>query len=486
MFGNEFEKRRILLLFNMKNVDFQQNPCSLRSKPMLRRIITDDLTKWKEDGAKTALCITGARQIGKSTSAREFARAHYKTVIEINFIEQPQMKEVFNSPEPSKIYTALTAASRTPITPGETLLMLDEIQECPQARTAVKFLVEDHQVDLIETGSLLGVNIQEVKSYPVGFETLLPMYPMTFLEFLWALKIPEQTIDYLKSCYQNLEPVLPAVHAQMLELFQLYMVVGGMPKAVQTYVDTSDLVRVQAVHQDIIDLYRSDILKYALRKDRIKIQDVFDQIPGQLMGKNKRFKVASIDPSLRVYQMQGAFLWLEAAGIGLPCYNVTAPLFPLRINEERNLFKLYLCDTGLLCTMTGQDCAFEILKGNVEINMGGILENIFAQSLKSRNFNLFYFDSKRNYELDFLVQNKSQVEILEIKSGKYYKKHASLNKALDHPEWHLKTGIVFCKGNIEKIERITYLPFYMILFYEEEREAEMIWKPDLSALMNFN
>lgn len=452
---------------------------------MLKRIIYQELEKWKNNHTKKALCITGARQIGKSTIAREFGKNNYKQVIEINFIRSPEMKEIFQTPDPQTIYQRLVLMKKQELIEHETLLILDEIQECPMARTAIKFLVEDGKIDLIETGSLLGVSIQDVKSYPVGFETILPMFPMTLLEFLWALQIPESLIDHLKQCFNEKKPIDEVIHQQMLDLFSVYMVVGGMPEAVQIYCDTYDMAKVGAVQDAIIDLYRMDIQKYAQRKDRLKILDVFDSIPGQLSAKNKRFKVAKIDKKMRTYQFEDSFLWLEAAGVALPCYNVHEPLYPLMINEERNLFKLYLCDTGLLCRQLGSEVSYEILKGNIEMNMGAVLENVYAQALKSRNFNLFYFDSKRNYELDFLVQNQNHIDLLEIKSGKYYKKHASLDKALENKDWTFENAFVFCKGNTEQIGKVLYLPLYMIMFYEEKEEEQLIWKPDLGALINF-
>lgn len=449
---------------------------------MLRRKLYDDLMEWKNGGAKKALCITGARQIGKSTLARNFGTENYEKVIEVNFITQPEMKEAFLTPDPDRIYPTLLALKNEFIVPGSTLLILDEIQECPNARTAIKFLVQDHRADIIETGSLLGVNIQEVKSYPVGFEILLPMYPMTFEEFLWAQKVRAETILLLKNCYEKEEPVADVIHRQMLQMFYLYMVVGGMPEAVQVYVNTNSLTKVREIQLQILNLYRSDIQKYADRKERPRILEVFNSIPGQLNAKNKRFKVAKIDRRARTYQFEGSFLWLEAAGIGLPCYNVSAPEYPLLMNEERSLFKLYLCDTGLLCAEAGEKIAQQIFQGDVEINMGGILENMFAQAIRSRDLNLFYFDSKKNYELDFLVQNQDHVDVLEIKSGKYYRKHASLDKSLAMPDWKLENAYVFCKGNVEREGTILYLPLYMIMFYDQQRFGEIIWKPDFSAL----
>lgn len=450
---------------------------------MLGRKIYDSLLIWKKRGATKSLCIIGARQIGKSTVARAFGEAEYKQTIEINFISHPEYKEIFSAPNPESIFPALTAATQKTIIPNHTLLILDEIQECPNARTAIKFLVQDGRVDLIETGSLLGVGIQKVTSYPVGFEEILPMYPMDFEEFLWALNIPSETIDYLHQCFEQKKPVIQAVHDQMLSLFYLYMAVGGMPCAVQTYVDSLDLAAVLTIQRSILDLYRLDISKFSDPKSQIRIQQIFDSIPGQLNAKNKRFKLSKINKTARTYQYDDSFLWLKAAGIALPCYNVTEPVYPLIFNENRPLFKLYFCDTGLLCALSGGAIQFELLKQNESVNYGSLLENVFAQSLKSRNFNLFYFDAK-TIELDFVVENNQQIDVMEIKSGQYFKKHASLDKIRAQNAWPIHQSYVFCRSNIEMEDDILYLPYYMIIFYEQKKVGELIWKPDLSALMN--
>lgn len=455
-----------------------------RNLNMLKRMVYQDLVQWKKEGAAKALCITGARQIGKSTIAREFGRLNYEQVIEINFIADPETKRIFDTRNIQEIYDGITAWKKTEILPGKTLLLLDEIQECPYARTAVKFLVEDHRCDIIETGSLLGVNLSKVQSHPVGFEILLPMYPLTLDEFLWALQIPQSTIRLLKTHYDARTPVPEAIHQQMLSLFQLYMVVGGMPEAVQSYADHKDLAKVNAIQKQILNLYSLDIRKYAQRREQLRISSIFESIPAQLCSKNKRFKIGKIDKTLRIYRFEDSFEWLEAAGVALPCYNVSSPEYPLMLNASRNLFKLYLCDTGLLTASLGSTTAYDILQGEIQVNLGGILENLFAQCLKSRNFNLFYFDSKRNIELDFLVQNQNRIEILEIKSGKYYEKHAALDKALAQEDWNIEKAWVFCTGNVKAAGKITYLPLYMIMFYQEERIAEMVWEPDFSALLN--
>lgn len=453
---------------------------------MLKRKVYSELIRWKEDGARKALNLIGARQTGKSTIAREFGNNEYAQLIELNFIQDPQYKEIFRSGSPEEIYTGITSLTHKELIPGNTLLLLDEIQECPAARTAIKFLVEDHRADIIETGSLLGVSLADVQSYPVGFEEIIPMYPMTLEEFLWAMEIPQTVLEYLKGCFESRKPVNEAVHQQMLSLFYLYMAVGGMPEAVQTYVSTKDMARVLAVQKQILSLYRLDIGQYTPKNNRIRIQEIFDSLPGQLNAKNKRFKLSKIDRNARTYQFSDSFLWLEAAGVALPCYNVSEPVYPLQFNEKRTLFKLYLCDTGLLCPMSGGTVQYDLLQGRTEINNGSLMENVFAQCLKSRTFSLFYYDAKSTFELDFLVENDRQIDIVEIKSGKYYRKHASLSHALEMPGWNIHQSYVFCQGNVEEQNSIVYLPFYMIMFYEEPKIEELIWKPDLSALMNFN
>lgn len=451
---------------------------------MLRRKITAVLEDWKKNGSSTALNIIGARQVGKSTAVREFGQQHYDAFIEINFINSPQAREIFrdvNSVE--DILTNLTAFSRKTITPGNTLILLDEIQEAPEARTAIKFLVEDGRADYIETGSLLGVKIQEIRSYPVGFEQIIPMYPMDFEEFLWACRVPEATISFLHDCFENRKPIPSVIHQSMLRLFYTWMVVGGMPEAVQAYVDTNDIAIVSGIKERLIDLYRSDISKYTSPSSKVRILEIFDAIPGQLDQKNRRFLFTDIKKGLRFRQLESSFLWLSEAGISLPCLNTSAPVYPLRINEKRSLFKLYLFDTGILCQMISPEIHFDILKGNTEINTGSVLENAFAQSLRSKNLSLYYFDNKK-IELDFITEQAGKIDLLEIKSGNDYYRHTALNNAIKTDEWNIHQAIVFCKGNLEKRDNVLYLPFYMVMFYAERKAQESTLVPiELSGLL---
>lgn len=450
---------------------------------MLKRTIEEKFLEWKNDQNHKALFITGARQIGKTYSIRQFAKKYYSNVIEINFIEDESAQTIFDSVgNVDMMITNITAYTGKKIVPGKTLIFLDEIQECPNARTAIKFLVDDGRCDYIESGSLLGVRYKEVKSYPVGYETVVQMYPLSFREFLYANGVEEDTITYLKKAYETRTKVSESVHQTMIRLFQYYMIVGGMPDVVQRFVDTHDIGQVVEIQNSILELYRQDISKYAIN-DKTKIKDIFDRIPSELNEKNKRFILRSLSQSARMERYENSFLWLSDAGVALPCYNVTEPVMPLKINEKHNLFKLFLVDTGLLCAASFENVQFEILQGNLDVNMGSILENVFAQMLTENGFSIRYYDKKGKCELDFVIQRGNQVLPLEIKSGNSYHEHASLNYALKTEQWNLKEGIVFCTGNIEVNQNVTYLPWYMAMFLKPDKiEKGYVVDVDLSGL----
>lgn len=449
----------------------------------MKREITQDLIKWKNESHKKALLITGARQIGKTYIIRQFGREHYEQFVEINFIENEAAANIFkNAKTAEEIIINITALVAKKLIPGKTLIFFDEIQECPEARTAIKFLVEDGRFDYIESGSLLGVNYKEVKSYPVGFETVYRMYPMNLKEFLVANGVQEETFEYLKSCYEEKIPVSESVHETMTRLFQYYLIVGGMPDVVQIFIDTHDIGCVVETQKNILELYRQDIAKYS-EQDKIKIKDIFDRIPAELNEKNKRFILASIQKSARMERYENSFLWLKDAGVAIPCYNVTEPAVPLKISEKHNLFKLFLSDTGLLCAASLENVQYEILQGNLDVNMGSILENMFAQILFSNGFEIRYFDKKNKGEIDFLIQKGKSIIPVEVKSGSAYKEHAALNYVLETEQWNLQEAVVFCKGNIENVQKISYLPWYMSMFLKPDKiERGLIVDVDLGGL----
>ena len=450
---------------------------------MLRRKAYDKLLKWKQEKNKKALCIIGARQIGKTTLVRQFAEEQYAHFIELNFLTDEKAGQIFSGDlSAEQIITNLSAYVQQKMEPGKTLILLDEIQECPNARTAIKFLVEDGRFDYIETGSQLGVRYKEVRSYPVGFEEIYYMYPMDFEEYLWANGVQPETIAYLERCFMQTEPVSESVHNTLTKLFYSYMVVGGMPQVVQTYVNTHDIGKVIDNQQDILALYRLDIAKYAVDSDKLKIRAILDAIPSQLNDKNRRFVLNSIDKNGRQNRYANSFEWLAEAGVAIPCYNVAEPQAPLQLNAKHNLFKLYMADTGLFCAACMENIQFDILMGNVDVNMGSILENIMAQSIKANGFVPHYFDSKKYGELDFVVQRGMKVDLLEIKSGNDYKKHNALDKISAVANWKFDKRYVFCKGNIENDGDIVYLPWYMILFYKLPPRASMHFEVDVSGL----
>ena len=451
---------------------------------MLRRKAYDKLMEWKGTKKKKALCIIGARQIGKTTLIREFGRQNYENFVEINFVTDDGACEIFaGSLDADTIITNLTAYVRRSMEPGKTLVLFDEVQKCPDVRTAIKFLVEDGRFDYIESGSMLGVKHKEVKSYPVGFEEIYRMYPMDFEEYLWANGVQVATIAYLKKCFDDKTPVSQSVHNTMKKLFYSYVVVGGMPEVVQTYVDTHDIGRVITNQRDILEQYRLDIAQYAEGNDKIKIRAIFDSIPTQLNEKNRRFYVNYLDKNARLTRYDNSFKWLDDAGVALPCYNVKEPKPPLALNEKHSLFKLFMNDTGLLCAACMDNIQFEILNGRLEINMGSILEDAIALQLKANGFILRYYDSKRHGEVDFVIQNGMRIDLAEVKSGGDYKKHKALDNVLGVEGWSFGGVYVLCADNIETENGITYLPWYLVMFLRPAQVPKgLTYEVDISDL----
>lgn len=445
----------------------------------LARSAYKSMLQWKESLNKRALLVTGARQVGKTYLIREFGQSAYEVFLEINFIETPKAKAIFEGDlDADTLIANLTAFTNVSLVSGRTLVFFDEIQECPRARTAMKFLVEDGRFDYIESGSLLGVSYKEVPSYPVGYEQHLRMYPLTLKEFFCAIGQNEQTLALVRERVQSREPVPAAIHERLLRAFALYMVVGGMPAAVERFNETSDLSQVMEVQRDIVDLYRQDIAQYGDDKPHIKM--IFDAIPEELDKKNKRFKLTDLAKTARMERYASDFMWIADAGVGLPCYNVKAPELPLSLNTQRNLFKLFLCDVGLLSAQTSGDVRFDLLQGDLSVNWGSMLENAVAQELTAHGFDLRYFDKAKYGEVDFVVEKGSAVFPIEAKSGKDYEKHKALDNIMAVGEWGIKEAVVLCQGNIQKRNGVLYLPWYAAMFLEKDAGPQKI---DLAAFL---
>lgn len=431
---------------------------------MFRRKIISELERWKQSGTGKALLIKGARQVGKTTIVRQFGKAHYKNFIEINFEQTPIARQAFDGNLDARtILINLSAMGYGPLEPGQTLIFFDEIQSCPKARTAIKFLVEDGQYSYIESGSLLGINYKDVSSYPVGFEHELDMYPMDFEEFLWACNIHEEVISVLRECYQNSQAVPTFLHQQMMERYKQYLVVGGMPEVVGTFINHEDFGQTIANQKDILTGYRNDISKYA-GKDKMLVKSVFDAIPSQLSKQDKRFVLASIEKQASRRKYGAPTQWLVDAGMAYYSFNVGAFELPFPNHENLRLYKLFFLDSGLMCAMMLHNIQSQVLNGDIYVNEGALTENYLAAELVKHGITLNYYDRKSKQELDFVFPEQGKISVIEVKSGKDYKKHASLNMTQTLFPDKINRLIVMSSNNLETTDGILYLPLYMSMF----------------------
>jgi predicted AAA+ superfamily ATPase len=430
----------------------------------LKRKIYSSLVQWKASGSGKALLLKGARQVGKTTLVRRFGKEYYKNFVEINFEQSPLAKQAFEGNLDSKtIIMNLSAMGYGPFEKGNTLVFFDEIQSCPQARTSIKFLVEDGSYDYIESGSLLGINYKDVSSFPVGYEQQLDMYPMDFEEFLWANGVFSDVIDVLRLSYNNISSLPDFLHEQIMLHFRKYLIIGGMPEVVNNFVVNGDINKITQIQSNILGGYRNDIAKYA-GKDKILAKRVFDSIPEQLCKKDKRFVLADLEKGASQRKYGDATMWLVDAGIAYFSFNVSALELPLAFSEKRNLYKLFMLDTGLLCSLCLPAMQFEVLNGIIDINEGALTENFVASEMIKRGKQIYYYDKKSKQELDFVFLDNNKVSIVEVKSGKDYKRHASLDAAIAIKNNNIGRPMVFSRFNVEKDNGIIYYPLYMTMF----------------------
>ena len=434
---------------------------------------------------KRALLVTGARQVGKTFAVRKIGKEVFEQVVEINFIEQPDAVELFSHPKSAaELLMRISAFTRKKIVPGKTLIFFDEVQECDEMVTAIKFLVDEGSYRYVMSGSLLGVELKDLRSIPVGYMGELEMYPLDLEEFAKALGVGEEVMGHLKECYENQSPVDEFIHKKMLELVTLYMIVGGMPSAVQKYLDTNNLRSVLNEQRDIIRTYKRDITKYE-KERKLQIEEIYNLIPAELNAKNKRFVLKELSEKARFARYESGFLWLKDACVAIPTYNIEAPIIPLLLNKQRNLFKLFLNDVGLLAAMYGGDIQVRLLS-SINVNYGAAFENLVAQELYAPGFasdhDLFYFNSKKQGELDFVVEYQGEVLPIEVKSGKAYERHRALSNIMDNEEYAIPKAFVFCQENIQVKNRLVYLPIYMLMFLQHEQNNDLTYQFDLTGL----
>lgn len=433
---------------------------------VLRRKIEEKLLEWKNTPNKKPLIIKGCRQCGKTFSVRQFANQNYKHVVYLNFFENPQYASVFSgSLEVNQIVFMLSAllGKAAKFVPQQTILILDEIQECPEARTALKFFHVDGRFDVIATGSLLGVKGygREPKSIPVGSETVIDMYALDFEEFLWANEIDDSVIKVLEQHLETETEVPAVLHNRFRELILLYTAVGGMPEVVKTLVETKNLEKTLQVQRDLIRSYEDDMVKHANREDKSKIRDCFLSIPKQLSKENKKFQYSVVKKGASASQYLGSLQWIEDAGIITRCYNLSMPELPLAGNANENVFKVYLRDSGLLVSMLEDGTQFDLLQGNLQSYKGAIFENLVADIFGKMGRKLYYFHKDSGLEIDFVIRYKGKCTPIEVKAKSGNAK--SLKTLLKHPEkYHITQGIKLGDYNVGRSEGgILTLPVYM-------------------------
>lgn len=461
---------------------------------MLKRRIESTMLQWKNNTEHKPLVIMGIRQCGKTYIAQHFAAKNYKTVIYINFIKQPERINAFvGSKDVDTILLNLSAQiSGMSFTPHDTCFIFDEIQECPEARTSLKFFKEDGRFDVIATGSLLGIQgygdetkrqhrkligqkEPGINSVPVGYEDIVEMYPLDFEEFLWANGIGDDVVEALRKFYREETPVPAGIHVAMKNFLNLYVAIGGLPEAINAFLRSKNMNEVSKTYKSILKEYRDDMVKYAPEKDKPHIRECFNSIPKQLAKDNKKFQYNKVKPGARSETYLGSLQWLEDAGIICRCYNTDITGLPMEGNAKDNVFKVYTADIGLLIEMLGAGTRADILQGNLGGFKGAIYENLMADTLHKKAQKLYYFQKDSGLELDFLVQMDGECVPLEVKAKSA--KAKSAKTVLNHPEkYSVKHIIKFGDYNIGRDGELLTLPNYMQFLLNLEPE-EIVLQP---------
>ena len=440
------------------------------------------INDWLKNSNK-ALLVTGARQIGKTWLIRDEINKSDYQLFEINFIDQPNMIDYLNAQISAEDFLLkLKMIMPESFEPGKTVVFFDEIQKCPEIVTKIKFLVDEGSFKYVMSGSLLGVVLHGIASVPVGYLALLKMHPMDFEEFMIANDVSKTTLDMLESKFKTHETIEQLVHQKLLSLFFIYLIVGGMPDAVKTYIGTKDIREVNKVQKDIVTFYREDFSQYEQNDKKLKLKSIYDLIPAELNKRNKKFVFTMLNKELKFDRYENSFLWLKDAGVALPIYSVDAPKVPLLASKNSNTFRLFSSDVGLLTSCYPTNTKFELINNNGEVNNGAHFENAVAQQLIANGLEPYYFKKQNIGEIDFLVEINGKVLPIEVKSGKSYKTHKAIDNLLAISGYHINEGYVLSIGNIEKEDKLTYIPIYMSYLIKERSLDKMIVDVDTKGL----
>ncbi len=451
---------------------------------MLHRKIEPEIVDWIRN-SKKALLIDGARQVGKTYIIRHMLEAEKCHYIEFNLLKTPEIvKLLAKSDSVDDMVTNLSLFADKPFVKGETFIFFDEIQEFKELTTKIKFWVDEGSFRYVFSGSLLGVELKNIKSAPVGYLTTMTMFPMDFEEFLQLYNFTDDLKASLRRSFDERIPVNETVHAKMMQIFNMYLNVGGMPAAVEKFRVTRSLEDVMSEHEDIVVQYKKDFTKYETEDKKVYLTKIYDLIPSELNSSNKRFNFADIKKGLRFERSEDNFVWLASAGVAVPVYNITEPAIPLKLNEKSSLFKLFLSDAGMLTSLYGKATKMQLLSDNQDINNGAIYENAVAGELRAHGFPLYYYNSKKFGELDFVIEYKGKVLPIEVKSGKNYQRHSALNNVLDISNYAIEEAFVLSNFNVEVKGRVVYYPIYMLMFiHDEDITLPRIEIGDLSNLL---
>lgn len=440
------------------------------------------IEEWLKRSDK-ALLVTGARQIGKTWLIREeIAKSGYRK-FEVNFIDQPDLVDYLNvKMSANEFLVKLKMIMPEDCKPQETVVFFDEIQKCPEIVTKIKFLVEEGSFKYVMSGSLLGVELKGITSVPVGYLTVLRMYPMDFEEFMIANNVSKTTLEMLKAKFETCQPVDEFIHQKLLSLFFIYLIVGGMPDAVKIYIATKDIREVDKVQRDIVALYKEDFSQYESEDKKLKLISIYDIIPAELNKQNKKFVFTMLNKELKFDRYENSFLWLKDAGVALPVYNVEAPVIPLKASKSSNVFRLFSNDTGLLTSAYPAETKLELINKNSEVNNGAHFENAVAQQLTANGLEPYFCKKKNIGELDVLVEMDGKVVPIEVKSGKAYKAHKSLDNLMKISDYHIEKAYVLSVANMEQEGSVVYLPIYMCYLLKERKIGKLIVDLDMEGL----
>ena len=443
----------------------------------LVRKIESDILKWYQSGEKKALLVKGARQVGKTHAIRHVLKNENADFFEINLIETPAAVEVLEKVNTiDELMMGFSTLSSQKLEKGKTVIFIDEVQKYKEMVTKIKFFVEEGSFRYVLSGSLLGVELTNLSSAPVGYMTIIEMFPLDFEEFLQITNISKEILDNLRDCFENRKPVMDVINQKMLEMFTRYLIVGGMPEAVSRFAVTSNVNEVMQIHKDIQNLYKLDFTQYESEDKRLILTNIYELIPAELLKQNRRYIVTDLKNGLHFDRVENSFLWLQNAGVALPAFNSTEPRIPLRLNEKKSLFKLYYSDVGMLTSEYGMNTKAMLITNNKNLNAGGIYENAVAQELTTKGFKVYYYNSNRLGELDFVIEYKNKALPIEVKSGKDYTIHSAINNCLSNPEYEMDEGIVFANCNVTQKGKVTYLPVYMVMFLEKDAEEIILDK----------